>query len=106
MISMAFSIVNMQSGDIRKAKEVLKIVDELVNAAATFRSESQRRECRPLICQVESISTAATDRATLAEPCMRPPSACTCGTALATDATGCGAVTWISRCFRATYNVE
>ena len=43
MISTAFSIINLLPGNIRKAKEVLKIVDELVSAAAKF----QTREIAP-----------------------------------------------------------
>jgi hypothetical protein len=38
MIATAFSIINLLPGDIRKAKEVLKIVDEPVNAAAKFQA--------------------------------------------------------------------
>jgi hypothetical protein len=38
MISTAFSIINFVARDIRKAKEVLKIVDELVTAAAKFQA--------------------------------------------------------------------
>jgi len=41
MISTAFSIVNLLPGDVRKAKEVLKIVDELISAAASFRHGSR-----------------------------------------------------------------
>jgi len=48
MISAAFSIINLLPGDIRKAKEVLKIVDELVSAAAKF-------QARDLIVKVGDI---------------------------------------------------
>jgi hypothetical protein len=40
MISTAFGIVNLLPGDVRKAKEALKFVDELVNAVG----KSQTRE--------------------------------------------------------------
>jgi hypothetical protein len=40
MISTAFSIINLLPGNIRKAKEVLKIIEELVNAAGKFRARA------------------------------------------------------------------